>query len=165
MILNDFVAPRSRFSNEQLDAVLAELCGLVIAGQQDNPDFNGMVAAAVLDPKGRLVTGVNYLYGNYRVHAERAAIDRYEAEYGDLPRGSIVITTLSPCSEKMTSRYEESCTNLLNKKHVKLAYCGYQDPTQDDRSKFTVIITDNSKIKDLCKRFADTFWPVHLNYF
>ena len=157
MILNDFTVPKLRFSNEQLDTVLAELCGLVITGQQDNPDFNGMVAAAVLDPKGRLVTGVNYLYGNYRIHGERAAIDKYEAEYGALPKGSIVITTLSPCSERMDSRYEESCTDLLNSKGVKLAYCGYKDPTQDDRNKFTVIVTDNSKLKELCKKLADTF--------
>lgn len=164
MILNDFTAPKSRFSNEQLDAVLAELCGLVIKGQQNNPDFNGMVAAAVLDPKGHLATGVNYLYGNYRVHAERAAIDKYEEEYGELPKGSIVITTLSPCSQDTgDNRYEESCTKLLNSKGVKLAYCGYKDPTQDDKNKFTVIITDNSKIKELCKQFADTFLDKELS--
>lgn len=158
MILNDFTVPKSKFSNEQLDAVLAELCGLVIEGQQDDPDFNGMVGAAVLDPRGQLVTGVNYLYGNGRVHAERAAIDKYEAEYGELPKGSIVITTLSPCSQDThDNRHGESCTEFLNSKSVKLAYCGYKDPTQDDKNKFTVIVTDNSKIKDLCKRFADTF--------
>ena len=158
MILNDFTEPRLKFSRDKLDAVLAELCGLLISKQRDNPDFYGMVAAAVVDPKGQLATGVNYLYGNYRVHAERAAIDRYEDEYGKLPRSSIVVTTLSPCSQDThDNRYEESCTDLLNSKRVKLAYCGYKDPTQDDKNDFTVIVTDNGKIKELCKRFADTF--------
>jgi pyrimidine deaminase RibD-like protein len=158
MILNDFTEPKLKFGRDKLDALLADLCGLVIAGQQDNPDFNGMVGAAVIDPQGRLATGVNYLYGNYRVHAERAAIDKYEEEYGELPKGSVVVTTLSPCSDRMDNRYEESCADLLNSKGVKLAYCGYSDPTQENtQDKFTTIITKNSKIKELCKKFADTF--------
>jgi pyrimidine deaminase RibD-like protein len=158
MILNDFTAPRERFGREKLDAVLAELCGMVEQGQQENPDFYGMVAAAVLDPTGRLATGVNYLYGNGRVHAERAAIDSYEEEYGELPRGSIVITTLSPCSQDThDNRHGESCTDFLNSKRVKMAYCGYQDPTQEDRSKFTVIITQDAGLEELCKQFADSF--------
>jgi len=158
MILNDFIQPKLKFSREKLDAVLVELCDMVIEGQQDNPDFYGMVAAAVLDPRGRLVTGVNYLYGNSRIHAERAAIDKYEEEYGELPKGSIVITTLSPCCEDTgDNRYGVSCTDLLNEKHVKLAYCGYQDPTQDSKNSFIVIVTENEKLKSLCKKFADTF--------
>jgi pyrimidine deaminase RibD-like protein len=158
MILNDFTQPKLKFSREKLDAVLVELCGMVIEGQQDNPNFYGMVAAAVLDPRGRLVAGVNYLYGNSRIHAERAAIDKYEEEYGELPKGSIVVTTLSPCSDRMDSRYEESCANLLNSRGVKLAYCGYKDPTQENtQDKFVTIITENNKLKALCKRFADTF--------
>lgn len=158
MILNDFTEPKLKFSRPKLDAVLAELCGLVIAGQQDNPDFFGMVAAAVIDPQGRLVTGVNYLYGNGRVHAERAAIDRYEEAYGELPKGSIVVTTLSPCSQDThDNRHGASCTAFLNSKHIKIAYCGYKDPTQDDKNRFIVLVTDNSQIKELCKRLADTF--------
>ena len=165
MILNDFTQPKLKFSREKLDAVLVELCGMVIEGQQDNPDFYGMVAAAVLDPQGRLVTGVNYLYGDERIHAERAAIDKYEEEYGKLPKGSIVITTLSPCCEDThDNRYGSSCTDLLNEKHIKLAYCGYSDPSQDNtQEKFTIIITENSKIKLLCKKLADTFLNKDLN--
>ena len=159
MILNDFTEPKLKFSRDKLDAVLAELCGLVIDGQRDNPDFFGMVAAAVIDSKGRLVTGVNYLYGNGRVHAERAAVDRYEEEYGELPKSSIVVTTLSPCSQDTgDNRHGDSCTAFLNSKHIKIAYCGYQDPTQEKgNNNFIVIVTDNSKIKELCKRLADTF--------
>jgi pyrimidine deaminase RibD-like protein len=164
MILNDFTVPKTKYSNEQLDAVLVELCEIILEGKQDNPDFYGSVAAAVIDPTGRLVTGLNYLYGNYRVHAERAAIDKYEAEYGDLPKGSIVVTTLSPCSDRMDSRYEKSCTDLLNSKKIKLAYCGYNDPTQENtQDKFVTIITENSKLKMLCKKFADTFLKKHID--
>ena len=164
MILNDFTVPKTKYSNEQLDAVLVELCEIVLEGQQDNPDFNGLVAAAVIDPKGRLVTGLNYLYGNYRVHAERAAIDKYEEEYGEVPQGSIVVTTLSPCSDRMDSRYEESCTDLLNSKKIKLAYCGYNDPTQENtQDKFITIVTENSKLKALCKKLADTFLKKHID--
>jgi len=165
MILNDFTQPKLKFSREKLDAVLVELCGMVIEGQQNNPDFYGMVAAAVLDPQGRLVAGVNYLYNDERIHAERAAIDKYEEEYGALPKGSIVITTLSPCSEDThDNRYGVSCTDLLNKKHIKLAYCGYSDPSQDNtHEQFTIIITENSKIKLLCKKLADTFLKNGLN--
>ena len=165
MILNDFTQPKLKFSREKLDAVLVELCGMVIEGQQDNPDFYGMVAAAVLDPRGRLAAGVNYLYGDERIHAERAAIDKYEEEYGELPKGSIVITTLSPCCEDThDNRYGASCTDLLNEKHIKLAYCGYSDPSQDNtHEKFTIIITGNSKIQHLCREFANTFLKKDIN--
>lgn len=159
MILNDFTVPKTKFSNDQLDAVLAELCGIVIEGQQDNPDFNGMVAAAVIDPKGRLVTGLNYLYGARRVHAERVAIDKYEQEYGELPKGSIVVTTLTPCTQDHNDNREGcSCSKMLSHKGVKLAYCGYKDPSQENiDDKFITIITENSKLHDLCKKFAHTF--------
>jgi pyrimidine deaminase RibD-like protein len=158
MILNDFNAPRIKFSREKLDAVLENLCQRVIEGQQKNPDFYGMVAAAVIDPKGQLVTGINYLYGNGRVHAENDAIDRYEEQYGELPRGSIIVTTLSPCSEDThDNRHGKSCTALLNSNHIRLAYCGYKDPTQADRNKFVMLVTENETLHEMCKDFADTF--------
>ena len=159
MILNDFTHPRrAKFSREQLDSLLADLCGKVIEGQNDAPDFYGMVAAAVIDPEGRVATGVNYLYGNERIHAERVAIDNYEEEYGELPKGSIVVTTLSPCNQDTGDIKEVTCTEVLNEKHIKLAYCGYRDPTQhNERNNFTVIITNNEKIQHLCKKLAATF--------
>ena len=162
MILNDFIVPKSKYSNEALDKLLAELCELVIKGKQDNPDFSGWVGAAVITPKGLVVTGTAYRYGNKFIHAERAAIDKYEAEYGELPKGCIVVTTLSPCNEDhdetATERQGDSCTDLLNAKQVKLAYCGYSDPTQDHKhNNFTVIITENEKLKSLCKHMSDTF--------
>ena len=158
MILNDFTEPKLKFSRDKLDTLLAELCGLVITHRKENPDFNGWVGAAVIDPQGQLATGTSYYYGNQWVHAERNAIDKYEQEYGELPKGSIVVTTLSPCSDRMDDRYSKSCTDLLNSRHVKMAYCGYSDPSQENKQdKFATIITDNSKLKELCKQLADTF--------
>ena len=165
MILNDFTEPKLKFGRDKLDALLTDLCELLIKKQQENPDFYGMVAAAVIDTQGRVVTGVNYLYGNERIHAERAAIDKYEEEYGELPKGSIVVTTLSPCSQDThDNRQGCCCSELLNHKGVKLAYCGYKDPTQENKQdNFVTIITSNSKIEELCKRFADTFLKKDLN--
>ena len=162
MILNDFTQPKLKFSNDKLDAVLAELCGLVLRGQKESPELNGRVGAAVLDPRGRLVTGVGYTHDGKSVHGEYSAIENYEKYYGELPKGCIIITTLSPCNEShdktADERYGESCTDLLNSKHIKLAYCGYGDYTQHgDQHKFTVVITSNNKIKKLCKKIADTF--------
>jgi pyrimidine deaminase RibD-like protein len=159
MILSDFTpARRAKFSREQLDGLLADLCGMIIDGQKDNSDFYGMVAAAVIDPMGRVATGVNYLYGNERIHAERAAVDNYEREYGELPPGSVVVTTLSPCNQDTGDVKETTCTSELNDKHVKLAYCGYRDPSQhDEHNDFNIVITENGKLRHLCKKFADTF--------
>ena len=77
-------------------------------------------------------------------------------------KGSIIITTLSPCNETADKtaieRYGPSCTDLLNENNIKLAYCGYKDYTQDNnQNKFAVIVTDNTKLKELCKLIASSF--------
>jgi pyrimidine deaminase RibD-like protein len=147
----------------KLDRILLELCHHVIKGQQDDPIKYGMVAACVLDPKNRKVFGVNEAAeDDTRRHAERVAIDRYVENYGDIPEGSIILTTLSPCNEYGTEmaagRYGESCTDLINDSMVRKVYCGYMDPSQsDDHAQYTLEETDNQKIRDLCKSFADTF--------
>jgi pyrimidine deaminase RibD-like protein len=114
-----------------------------------------IIAAAVVDPKGRVVKAVNYLDNDTdkRVHGERAAIEAYERKYGRVTPDCTIVTTLSPCSERMDDRYGESCEDLLDDYGITDIYCGYQDPTQD--SGYTV--TDNEKIQELCKAFADTF--------
>ena len=152
-----------KFSREKLDDLLNDLCEKVTKGQEEAPDFYGMVAAAVIDPTGRLATGINYLYGNVRIHAERDAIDRYEEGYGKLPKGSIVVTTLSPCNTghypNHPDRYGEDCQELLDSRGVKFVYCGYKNPEENPDSS---IETDNPKIKKLCKQFADTFLKKHV---
>lgn len=54
----------------------------------------------------------------------------------------------------MDERYGESCTDLLAEHNITNVYCGYKDPTQDHD---TSTETKNSKLKKLCKQFADTF--------
>lgn len=154
MLLSDF-----RIRNlDKLDRILVDLCGRVIKGQREHSNL-GMVAAAVLDPDNNVVSAVNYPdQDGARVHAERAAIDAYLEQYGEIPLGSIIITTLSPCTEDMPDRHGESCTDLINRSSVHKVYAGYADPSQDEvRKKFHVMTTTNPRIRELCKAFADTF--------
>lgn len=143
---------------EKLDRILSKLCRLVERGQASGKDY-GMVAAAVLDPKNQIVARLNRPAGNgTRIHAERAAMEAYIKEHGDIPEGSIIITTCSPCSEHMDERYGESCTDLINRSIVKKVYCGYMDPTQDEEQRiFNIMETRDSSIRQKCKEFADTF--------
>ena len=149
---------------EKLDRILVKLCEMIIDGKKKNPNYYGMVAACVLDPQDEEVSAVNYFNsetGN-RVHAERAAIDKYKMQFGDVPTGSIIITTLSPCSEEMAEREGSSCTDLIESAGVHKVYCGYIDPTQDESEAyhdktFHVKQTRNEKLIAMCKTFADTF--------
>lgn len=142
-------------SNADRDHLLAELCSMLIQGQKSNPDYYGMVAAAVIDPEGHVVKALNHAddHSDLNIHAERAAIEKYKQKYGELPDGCAVVTTLSPCSERMDERYGESCQDLLDDLGITDIYCGYQDPTQDNGYS----VTKNKKIQQLCKAFADTF--------
>lgn len=150
-------------NRDKLDRILVELCRHIIDKQQDDPIKYGIVAACVLDPKNRKVLCANEaVESGGRKHAERVAIEEYIKKYGDIPNGSIIITTLSPCNEYDTemaaSRYGESCTDLINNSNVRKVYCGYSDPSQDnDHEDYTLEETANKDIKELCKKFADTF--------
>ena len=152
---------------EKLDKILVKLCEMIIEGQQEDSNYYGMVAAGVLDPDNNLAASVNYPNEDgTRVHAERAAIEEYKSNYGQpVPEGSIIITTLSPCSEHNDEtadrRYGESCTQLINDSIVHKVYCGYQDPSQGnnehDERTFTLEETRNPEIRGLCEKFANTF--------
>ena len=150
-------------NREKLDRILVELCQHIIQGQQHDPVKYGMVAACVLDPKNRKVLCANEaVESGGRKHAERVAIEEYIKKYGDIPEGSIIVTTLSPCNEYDTDmaagRYGESCTDLINNSNVKKVYCGYMDPSQhNDHTEYTLEDTGNDDIQRLCKQFADTF--------
>jgi pyrimidine deaminase RibD-like protein len=154
MNLSDF-----QISNhDKLDAILLRLCEMVIQGQGKKGNL-GMVAAAVLDPDNNCVVGINYpTRDGKRVHGERAAIDSYNARFGDIPAGSIIITTCSPCSHDMSERAGINCSDLIDEVGVHKVYAGYQDPTQKfGNKKYHIEITGNPKIHELCERFADTF--------
>jgi pyrimidine deaminase RibD-like protein len=155
MLLSDF---RIR-NHDKLDRILVDLCDLIMQAKQQDSEYFGMVAAAVLDPDNRCVAAVNYPDAEgLRVHAERAAMDAYQAQHGDIPAGSIIITTLSPCTEDMAERHGTSCTDLINHSGVHKVYAGYADPSQDEtRKQFHLKITTNSRIRQLCKAIADTF--------
>jgi pyrimidine deaminase RibD-like protein len=160
-------------NQEKLDRILVKLCEMVIEAQQEDSEYYGMVAAGVLDPDNNLAAGVNYPHEEGgRVHAERAAMELYESQYGSpVPKGSIIITTLSPCNEHADrtadGRHGESCTELVNNSTVHKVYCGYQDPSQGDdehdERTFTLEETRNPVIRALCKKFADTFLDGHVS--
>lgn len=147
----------------KLDAILAKCCELVLNKQREDGEYWGMVGACVLDMENRAVYGVNHeMPDGTRSHAERVAIDNYNKKYGELQTGSIIITTLSPCSDDMDERYGESCTELINNSGVHKVYCGYQDPTQIDseaylHKRFHCMESRNKKLVELCKQMADTF--------
>ena len=143
----------------KLDKILSKLCGMIVKGKQDRPDYYGMVAAAVVDPDNQIVARLNRPGENgKRIHAEHAAMTDYADKYGDIPQGSIIITTLSPCNEQMAERDGVSCTELINRSTVKKVYCGYMDPTQDDDTRqFNLMETADKQLRNKCKQFADTF--------
>jgi pyrimidine deaminase RibD-like protein len=146
----------------KLDDRLAELCSMIKKGQQERPEYYGMVAAGIVTPKGKFVAKLNYAKGSKRVHAERAAIEEYTKYHGMIPEGSIMVTTLSPCNETdddtAEGRVGMSCTDLINHHGFKHVYCGYKDPTQDaDHGEYKEVITKNKQLRNMCKQFADTF--------
>jgi len=145
-------------NHDKLDAILVRLCEMVVQGQSKKGNL-GMVAAAVLDPDNNCVVGINYpTRDGRRVHGERAAIDSYNARFGDIPAGSIIITTCSPCSHDMSEREGVNCSDLIDEVGVHKVYAGYQDPTQEHGDKkYHIEITGNPKIHELCERFAATF--------
>jgi pyrimidine deaminase RibD-like protein len=150
--------------HDKLDQILARLCEVVVQGQQKDQDL-GVVAAAVLDPDNNCVVGLNYpAKDGRRVHGERAAIDAYHDRFGNIPAGSIIITTCSPCTHDMEERSGINCSDLIDEVGVHKVYAGYQDPTQDfDNKRYHIEITRNPKIQELCKKFADTFLKKDLN--
>jgi pyrimidine deaminase RibD-like protein len=109
------------------------------------------------------VIGVNTADKNgTRKHGERVAMENYVKAHGEIPEGSIILTTCSPCNEDHTEmargRYGESCTNLINNSNVRKVYCGYIDPSQqNEHNKYTLECTTNQDIHRLCKKFAMQF--------
>ena len=144
---------------KKLDSILVKLVKLVKRGQDTDAEKYGLVAACVLDPDNNIVYGINLpAKDGTRYHAERVAITKYKKQYGSIPKGSIIITTCSPCSEPMSERYGESCTDIINNSGVGKVYCGFHDPTQDEEQReFNIMETSNRQIRDVCEQFADQF--------
>jgi pyrimidine deaminase RibD-like protein len=159
MRLIEFIKSDYEIHNrKKLDRYLVNLCNEIVEGQQTDPDLYGMVAACVLDPDNNEVSSTSTKKDGKWKHAERNAMEAYKEIHGEIPEGSIIITTLSPCDDKMNDRYGTSCTDLINNSPVKKVYCGYMDPSQsNDDFDFTNEVTNNHSIQELCKKFADTF--------
>jgi pyrimidine deaminase RibD-like protein len=151
---------------EKLDDILVGLCAMTVAELKHDPTQVARVAAAVLDNKNRLVTGIAYESNGKYVHGERDAIHNYKKMYGAIPAGSIIITTCSPCTEPMPDRVGSSCQDLISGTDVHKVYAGYRDPSQQtwgsDKT-YHLQITRNKKIQELCKAFADTWIKDELN--
>jgi pyrimidine deaminase RibD-like protein len=153
-------------NHDKLDDILVRLCELVIDGQKRDPEKYGVVASAVLDPNNNCVAALNYKLGNKSVHGERAAIEAYNQRFGDIPEGSIILTTCSPCTEPMPDRVGDSCKDLISSTPVHKVYAGYRDPSQQTTSgnkTYHLQITRNKKIQALCQAFADTWLDKSLN--
>lgn len=147
-------------NHAKLDNLLVRLCEMVVEGQKRDPDLYGVVAAAVLDPDNNAVAALNYRQNDKSVHGERAAIEAYNQRFGDIPEGSIILTTCSPCTEPMPDRVGDSCKDMISASPVHKVYAGYRDPSQQTQAgdkTYHLQITRNKKIQQLCKAFADTW--------
>lgn len=163
MIVQEILTTRSN-NNDQLDRILIELCDMILDGQRARPEHYGLVAACVIDPQGREGRALNYYAGSgKRVHAERAAVMIYNKKYGKLPDGSLMVTTLSPCTEHTGKMSQEragiSCSELMDQLNIRRVYCGYMDPTQDHlrQDDFDCVVTNNDQIQQVCQEIADCF--------
>ena len=151
---------------DKLDQLMVQLIEMIIGSHQNDPEGFGMVAAGVLDNENRFVPALNHVeYGTGKhIHAERAAMDKYRDMHGDIQPGSIIITTLSPCTDEATAeRLGDSCDTLINLGPVHKVYCGYIDHTQEPNQHKTYHLqcTKNKKLEQLCKQIASTFLDSH----
>ena len=112
-----------------------------------------MVGACLVRPDGQEIYGINHVDSEgMRIHAERAALNANDVHQ----EGSMMITTLSPCNRPMDDRSGTSCKDMLDYYGfgIEDIYCGYKDPTQAEDG---IEETNNPKLRELCKRLADTF--------
>jgi pyrimidine deaminase RibD-like protein len=153
-------------NHDKLDRILVRLCELAIQSHGADPDNHGAVASAVLDPDNNCVASGSYRLGGKWVHAERAAIEAYNRQFGDIPEGSIILTTCSPCTDAMQDRVGDSCESMISASPVHKVYAGYRDPSQHtwatDKT-YHLEITRNKKIQELCKMFASTWLDKQLD--
>jgi pyrimidine deaminase RibD-like protein/GNAT superfamily N-acetyltransferase len=142
----------------KLDRILLKLCDLVDSRRAQDSHKYGWVGAALLDPQNRATTGVSTRHNNKWSHAERGAMMAYRKKYGAIPDGCIIITTCSPCSERMPARQGASCTDLINSSPVKKVYCGFDDVTQPAHQRtFNMIETSDPELRQRCQKYAEQF--------
>jgi len=129
----------------------------MIVNAVDHDQDAGMVAVAVVDPDNNIVSRIGINKDGQWVHAERYAIEAYQQEFGNIPNGTVIVTTLSPCTDtEMELRSGSSCCDLIEELRIKEVYCGYYDTTQDyGHTAYKLIETPNPKIKELCQQIAE----------
>jgi len=144
--------------SELYDQILTILCDMIDYQSIHNPEKYGEVGAAIVDPDSRIVVGLSTASNGKWRHAEYTAIVAYNKKYGEIPPGSVIITTCSPCSARMPDRYGASCTHRINQQPIPLVYCGFEDPTQlTHLHNFKLVITQNTHIHDRCEIHAQRF--------
>jgi pyrimidine deaminase RibD-like protein len=148
-----------------LDELLAGLCKLVVEGHKQDPERNGLVAAGIKTKLYPFMARVGYMGKHGHVHAERAVLEAFTSKHGEVPEGSIMLVTLSPCNrhddKTASERVGEPCSELVAAHGIEKVYCGLIDPSQahggHDHRHYTLIETENAKIRDLCEQFANMF--------
>jgi pyrimidine deaminase RibD-like protein len=166
----------------KLDKLLEGLCDLVDKGQHANKNY-GMVAAGILSLKYPYMARLNRPGDGGRIHAEQAVITDFINKYGEIPEGTVMLTTLSPCNKHMDERDGPSCASLCDKYGIKKVYCGFIDPTQEkgeeDHRHYNLMETQNADIRARCQEYAESFlgnvseglhfgslvWPPHVNHY
>jgi len=167
----------------KLDKLLEGLCDLVDKGQHANKNY-GMVAAGILSLKYPYMSRLNRPgEDGKRLHAEHAVINDFINKYGEIPEGTVILTTLSPCNKHMDERDGPSCADLCDRYGIKKVYCGFIDPTQhrgeEDHRHYNLIETQSADIRARCQEYAESFlgnvseglnfgslvWPPHVNHY
>lgn len=148
-----------------LDELLAGLCKMVVEGHKQDPERNGLVAAGIKTKLYPFMARVGYMGKHGHVHAERAVLEAFTSKHGEVPEGSIMLVTLSPCNrhddKTASERVGEPCSELVAAHGIEKVYCGLIDPSQahggHDHRHYNLIETENAKIRELCEQFANTF--------
>jgi len=144
---------------------------------RDSPDGNkGVVAAGIIDGE-RVVyaTSVRAEDGKRWKHAERAVLEKYFSEFGEMPsENAVAVTTLSMCIKESPHRAGASCSDLLSGRDpempmegaFKRVHVGYVDPLQAESIEtygafgFAEISVSKEPIVALaCKKLSDYFSP------
>jgi pyrimidine deaminase RibD-like protein len=131
-----------------------------------------IVTACILTPPHMTVYSISTLAENGTwTHAERNALNNYLDAFGLPTRGSVMITSLSPCKKDDPTRYGVSCTDMLlgnDPEHSGLVipklHVGFIDPWQPTLEEylalgFEITVAQDAKIHDACRRLFDFFLP------
>lgn len=147
------------YNRNQLDRILINLCDLVIERQKIDPEKWGLVGAAFIDrDTGYKSTATSIKKSGKWQHAERTAANIFQNKFGYLPKRSLIVVTLSPCSDTMVDRLGADCETLIEELSDCQVYVGYRDPSQTlSNPNFEIAYTNNTEIQQICRELADCF--------